>query len=489
MPTLIVVNNPLEWPFDIPGVEVLDARSYLTRPEYGELRGSKVINLCRSYRYQSLGYYVTLLATARGHKPLPNIMTVQDLKSQTVVRFVSEDLDEIIQRSLAKIESPKFTLSVYFGRNLAKRYDRLSMHLFNLFQAPLLRAQFVKNGKWQLRTIDPIPLGEIPLAHRAFLLEVASEHFAGRRPTVRKRAATKYDLAVLVNPDEALPPSDEKALARFGKAAEQAGLRMETIGRDDYARLAEFDALFIRETTAVSHHTYRFARRAKMEGLVVIDDPESILKCSNKVYLAELLDRYKVPVPRTLLVHKDNVEAIGSELGFPCVLKQPDAAFSQGVVKVDDTQSLAEWAERFLAKSDLVIAQEFLPTSFDWRIGVFDRAPLYACKYHMVEKHWQITKSDENGHRRYGRTETLAVQQAPRQVVRAAVKAANLIGDGLYGVDVKIVGRQAYVIEVNDNPNIDAGVEDDFLREELYSRIMDTFVDRIERLKAGARSA
>src|SRR3990170_1943109 len=110
MPSLIVVDNPKHWPFDIPGVEVVDARTYLTHQEYGEIRGVKLFNLCRSYRYQSLGYYVTLLATARGHKPLPNIMTVQDLKSQTVVRFVSEDLDEIIQRSLAKIESPKFTL-------------------------------------------------------------------------------------------------------------------------------------------------------------------------------------------------------------------------------------------------------------------------------------------------------------------------------------------------------------------------------------------
>ncbi len=108
------------------------------------------------------------------------------------------------------------------------------------------------------------------------------------------------------------------------------------IGRDDYARLAEFDALFIRETTNVSHHTYRFARRAAIEGLVVMDDPESILKCSNKVYLAELLGRHKVPVPRTLVVHKDNISLVGEELGFPCILKQPDAAFSQGVVKIEN---------------------------------------------------------------------------------------------------------------------------------------------------------
>lgn len=488
MQILIVVDNLKEWPFELPGVEVIDARTYLTRPEYGELRGVKLFNLCRSYRYQTLGYYVTLLATARGHKPLPNIMSLQDLKSQTVVRYVSDDLDELIQRSLAPIESEKFTLSVYFGRNLARRYDRLSLHLFNLFQAPLLRAQFARNGKWQLRTIDAIPVDEIPEQHKPFVVEVATEHFAGRRASVPKREPAKYDLAILVNPDEALPPSNEKALQRFVKAAESLGLHTEMIGRDDYARLAEFDALFVRETTSVSHHTYRFARRAAIEGLIVIDDPESILKCSNKVYLAELLGRYKVPVPRTLVVHKDNIALVGDELGFPCVLKQPDAAFSQGVVKVETEESLANCAELFLTKSDLLIAQEFLPTTFDWRIGIFDRQPLYACRYHMVQKHWQITQKDERGGRRYGRTETLPIQQAPRQVVKTALKAANLIGNGLYGVDVKQIGRQCYVIEVNDNPNIDAGVEDDFLKDELYQRIMEVFLERIEQRKAGAKA-
>ena len=489
MQILIVVNSTNEWPFDTASVEVVDAKTYLTRPEYGERRNTKVFNLCRSYRYQTLGYYVTLLATARGHKPMPNIMTLQDLKSQTVVRLVSDDLDELIQHSLQPIESDKFTLSIYFGRNLAKRYDRLSLQLFNLFQAPLIRAQFSKNGKWQLRTIAPIPLDEIPRPHKSFVLEAATEHFAGRRASVRKQKPSKYDLAILVNPEEKLPPSNGKALAKFAKAAESAGLRPEIITRDDYGRLAEFDALFIRETTAVSHHTYRFARRATMEGLVVIDDPESILKCSNKVYLAELLTKHKIRVPRTVIVQKDNLGQVSTELGLPCVLKLPDAAFSQGVVKVENEVALAEFGERYLAKSDLVIAQEFLPTTFDWRIGIFDREPFYACKYHMVTDHWQITKSDEHGHRRYGRTETLPVQQAPRQAVSMALKAANLIGDGLYGVDVKQVDNQCYIIEVNDNPNIDCGVEDDFLKDELYDRLMEAFLERIERKKAGVRSA
>jgi glutathione synthase/RimK-type ligase-like ATP-grasp enzyme len=37
-----------------------------------------------------------------------------------------------------------------------------------------------------------------------------------------------------------------------------------------------------------------------------------------------------------------------------------------------------------------------------------------------------------------------------------------------------------YVIEVNDNPNIDAGVEDKVLKDEIYLRIMRVMLARIE---------
>ena len=489
MPILIVANDPKDGPLEIPTVETVAAKAYLTRPEYSNMRGLKVFNLCRSYRYQSTGYYVSLLAEARGHKPTPNITTIQDLKSPTMVRLVSDDLEEMIQKSLAPIQSTKFTLSIYFGRNLAKRHDPLARQLFNQFRSPMLRAQFSKNGKWSLRSVTAMPASEVPASHWPFVLQVATEYFAGRRARVARRARTRYDLAILQSPEEAEPPSNEKALKKFMKAAESLGLGAELIDRDDYGRIAEFDALFIRETTAVNHHTYRFARRATNEGLVVIDDPESIVKCSNKVYLAELLEHHGIPKPKTLVVHRDNVDAIAAELGFPCVLKKPDSAFSLGVIKIESEQDLNDKIKQALSESDLVVAQEFLPTTFDWRIGIFDRRPFFACKYFMARNHWQIIHRDGTGKRDYGRFETLPVELAPKPAVRAALRAANLIGDGLYGVDVKQSGKDFYVIEVNDNPNIDAGVEDVILGDEIYRRVMDGFVRRIEHRKARAAIA
>jgi len=481
---LIIVNNPKDWPLHVPGVQVVSAKSYLGDPAYSELRGAKVFNLTRSYRYQSLGYYVSLLAEARGHKPLPNISTIQEMRSPTLTRFVSEDLDKLIQQSLAPIQSKEFLLSVYFGKNLAKRYDRLSLNLFNLYPLPMLRARFVHNDrKWQLQSLAPIATNDVPEDHWPFVIEVATEHFTGKRRRARRRPVSRYDLAILHNPDEALPPSDAVALRRFERAAEALDLSVEFITKDDYGRLAEFDALFIRETTSVNHHTYRFAQRAAAEGLVVIDDPQSILKCSNKVYLAEVLTRHRVRTPRTRIVSRDNVTRAAADLGTPCILKQPDSSFSQGVVKVEDGAAFEAEAERLLEKSDLIIAQAFIPTPFDWRVGVLDRKPIYVCRYYMAGRHWQVIQRDRSGRPREGKAETLRVEDAPPEVVKTAVQAADLIGDGLYGVDLKEIDGKSYVIEVNDNPSIEGGVEDRLLKDELYEMIMETFVRRIEELK------
>jgi glutathione synthase/RimK-type ligase-like ATP-grasp enzyme len=235
----------------------------------------------------------------------------------------------------------------------------------------------------------------------------------------------------------------------------------------------------------VNHHTFRFSRRAVAEGLVVMDDPESVLKCTNKVYLAELLDRKGILTPRTMIVHRDNVDEIVPRLGLPCILKEPDSAFSQGVVKVDTLEEVMRVTGEMLEDSDLVIAQEFLPTAFDWRIGVIDRRAIYACRYYMAPRHWQIIRRKPDQPIDYGRVETVPVELAPLQVVRTAVKAANLIGDSLYGVDVKQIGRRCYVIEVNDNPTIQSGIEDAVLKDALYDRIMEVFLRRLESRRQG----
>jgi glutathione synthase/RimK-type ligase-like ATP-grasp enzyme len=475
----LILDDPEAWDLELPGVEVVAARDYLSDPRFSQVRRVKVFNLCQDYRYQTTGYYVSLVAAARGHKPLPQVATFQDLRSAPVVRLASQELDAKIQKALKSIKSDKFVLSVYFGRNVASRYDTLSRALFNLFPAPLLRATFERTPeRWRVVSIRPIAMKDIPDSHRPTVAEHARRYF--ERPTRASKKRYRFDLAILTNPEEVDAPSDGAAIQRFIKAAHSLGIDADVIGKDDYGRLAEYDGLFIRETTAVPHHTFRFAQRAQAEGLVVIDDPESILRCTNKVFQAELFARYELPCPRTVLVHRGNAEELPERLPFPMVLKQPDSAFSLGVKRVDDRAQLTKVLGELLEGSELVVAQEYTPSAFDWRIGILDGKPLFACRYHMAKGHWQIQKNLDQGRRRFGKVDTLPLNEVPKRAISIAVEAASHVGNGLYGVDIKEIDKRFLIMEINDNPNIDHGYEDKFLGDKLYTAVMQVFLERME---------
>lgn len=486
MRNIIVVNNPKEWNIEIDAVEIVDAKSYLGDSAYAQDKKIHIFNLCR-YEYQRKGYYVSLLAEARGQKVIPDVSTIQDLKSQAIIRVISDDIDQLIQKELKKLKSDEFVLSIYFGKNVAKQYNYLAKRLYGLFQAPLMRVNFVRKKKWIVQNVTPISLCDIPPHHLPYISEFAKGYFSKKHVSYVRKNNSQYDLAILINPTEKSPPSDKKALELFVSAAEDKGFSVELISRDDFARIAEFDALFIRETTSVNHHTYRFARRAEAEGLIVLDDPYSILKCTNKVYLSELLSKAKIPTPKTLIIHKTNRHLVEEELGFPCILKLPDGAFSTGVVKVEDKKQLDEALENFLSRSDLVIAQKYTPTDFDWRIAVIDKIPIFSCKYFMAKDHWQIYNWSAQKKDRMGLEFALPLEETPQKVIDVALKAANLIGDGFYGVDLKQVGDEVVVIEINDNPSVEHGIEDGILKEKLYSTIVDSFVARIQKRKNGEK--
>ncbi len=480
MKVLFVVNRPQDWPFDIAGSSATTARTYLTDPAYGGAIDGQIVNLCRCDRYQGRGYYVSLLGEARGHDPLPDVKTIEDLQSATLVELLAADVEPLIQESLQNDGSATFQIDAYFGSDPTEQHPAVSRQLFALVRVPLLRAQFERRSdRWRLSGVIALGISDIPLEHRPQLVDAATDYINGcRTPRVAAAEHERPVLAILHDPGETEAPSNPAALQRFVDAAREVGMDAVIIGRNAINDLARYDGLFIRDTTNVNHYTYEFSRAAAAQGLVVIDDPDSILKCTNKVYLNELMARHQVPVPKTLMVHPDNMDRIVPTLGLPCILKQPDSAFSLGVRKVEHEADLARHVEALLKESELIVAQEFLPTTFDWRVGVLDGRPLFVSQYFMAPGHWQVIKR-ETERRVEGRTVTLAVGEAPEIVVRTAVRAANLIGNGLYGVDLKQVGSRCYLIEVNDNPNIDHGNEDQVLKDALYREVMGVFARRI----------
>jgi len=395
-----------------------------------------------------------------------------------------------VQETLHHDESERFELDAYFGRDPAERHQALAQQIWADVKAPLLRMRFRRAGDcWTLERMAAIGVSDVPAQHRPFLLEAARAHVASsERPNAPRASGEKPRVAILWDPKEEHKPSNEAAVQRFVEAPPSVGLAADVIGPDDIERLEAYDELLIRAGTDVAGYTYEFARRAEALGMPVVDDPDSILKCTNKVFLRELMSRYRIPEPKTLVVHRDNVDQVVQTLGLPCVLKLPDSGFGLDVLKIEAEDQLEAAANKFFAVSELIIAQEWLPTGFDWRVGVYDRRPLFVCKYFMAPGHWKVNRIEPGQETVEGETVAYAVGEVPEIVVGTAVRAANLIGRGLYGVDLKQVEDRCYLIEVNDNPNVDAGNEDQVLGSALYREVMGVYARRIaERRRVESR--
>ena len=484
MKALIVVNREDEWPHDIPGAAVASAKAYLTGPPTNSEQYRQVVNLCRCVRTDDTGFYVSLLAEARGQRPLPTAKALEELRTSPANAAAVREIERLVAQSAPA--GRQLELDAYFGSDPDGERDALAQQLFALAKAPLLRATFRRgrgrSSEWRLHKLRALCLSDVPRGQHASLVRAATRYISGQ-PLAPAARRERPALAILYSADAPLPPSNRGALEGFQRAARALGMNAEIIDREAIERLPQFDALFIRDTTFLDHYTSRFAQRAAALGLVVIDDPDSILQCNNKVYLNELLSRHHVPVPRTLIVHRDNIGDIVPTLGLPVVLKEPGGGFSVGVHKAEKREELEPLVRRLLEKSDLVIAQEYMPTEFDWRVTVLERRVLFVCKYFMAAGHWQVHKYEHDQHSE-GRTVALTPGEAPSIVVETALRAANLIGSGLYGVDLKLAGDRCSVMEINDNPNIDAGNEDQILKDALYREVIGVLLRRI-RERAG----
>src|SRR5215212_2574493 len=229
---------------------------------------------------------------------------------------------------------------------------------------------------------------------------------------VRRRGARRKRLGILHTASEPHAPSCSGSIRAFMRAAAGQGVD-------------ELDGLLIRDLTSPRNHTYDFARAAEARGIPVLDDARSIVRCSDKVFLHHELTKAGLPTPRgVILTAADAVAAAIDALVLPLVLKLPEGAFSKGVYRVVSRAEAETKLFELMRRAPAVVAQEYLPTAFDWRIGVLAGEPLFACRYHMAPGHWQIVDHRHEAPCE-GAVEPLALADAPVEAVALALEACK----------------------------------------------------------------
>jgi len=267
------------------------------------------------------------------------------------------------------------------------------------------------------------------------------------------------------------------ALIRCRDVAETLGHTANFIFPVDIKKIKKMDALFIRARTDPMNITYVAAQMARFHGIPVIDDPESIRICSDKINMYSHLIKGNVSLPKTVFLPKQelNVERVTKlfdDLGTPLVVKEPSTSFSLRVEKVSDIADFFKVARRFIKLSDWIVVQQYIESKYDWRIGVLDGKLLYACKYTIPSVTFKIHAS-VSGHIVYCGVDSVPSEEVPPHVIQLGIDAGNAIGRGLYGVDIKNNNGDAYVIEVNDNPSIESGEDD------CYPHVFETIISHL----------
>lgn len=255
---LIVTDQTSDWQQYFPSEQVVNVAQYLDSEWQHNQRSVQVVNLCRDYSYMSSGYYCSLMAGARGHRVIPTVTAINDITQPLLISSgflrlhrLPKDQDEI-------------ACKIYFGRTEQKGLEKLARRLFEQFMVPVIELKMTRNQhNWQIDSVQPFPFQDLEEQEENFFIE-SLEMFSNkvwRKPKQEKKY--RYDIAMLVDDEEKMPPSDPSALKRFKRAAARLGMNLETISRDEISRLGEFDGLFIRATTNISNYTYRFAKTAE----------------------------------------------------------------------------------------------------------------------------------------------------------------------------------------------------------------------------------
>jgi glutathione synthase/RimK-type ligase-like ATP-grasp enzyme len=465
--------------------KVMTVREYLTHPKLFTGAKPTILNLSRSYAYQGAGYYASLLAEARQHRVVPTVETMIELSRKQLYQHALPEIEDRLNRCLRKM-APEAAgavsrLLIYLGQVNDAALEPFARLLFDWFRAPVLEV-VLEEGEWRsIKRIRVLAVNDLEVDERSAFLTAVENYTTRPWRAPKQRALMKYSMAVLSDPKEELPPSSIASLKHMAKVAARHGVEVVPIGKGDLDKLAQYDALFIRETTNIDNHTYRFARRAVQEGMPVIDDPVSMIRCTNKVYLTELLASHGIATPKTIVLSSlKEAGDLEAKLGSPIVLKIPDGSFSRGVFRVSGDEAIKEKLKELFQESAILLAQEYCPTDYDWRIGVLDGEPLFACQYLMAKKHWQIVRHETGKKAVEGGFKTVSLAEAPPAVIDIAVRAARLIGNGFYGVDLKVIGERVVVIEVNDNPNLEHGVEDQADKDAVWDQLIRWFVRRLE---------
>jgi ribosomal protein S6--L-glutamate ligase len=235
-------------------------------------------------------------------------------------------------------------------------------------------------------------------------------------------------------------------------------------------KLDGLDAIIPRIGASVTFYATAVLRQFEMTGVFTLNDSDAIVRARDKLRSLQLLSRFGIAMPVTGFAHApDDTEDLMKLVGdAPMIIKLTEGSQGQGVVLAETRQAAESVIDAFRGLDAHFLVQRFVKEAAgaDLRCFVVGNKVVAAMKRQARRGEFRA-----NLHKGGSAVEVkLSTQER-----EMAVRAAEVVGLNVSGVDIIRSSSGPQILEVNSSPGLE-GIEA-ATKKDIAGEIM-TFIEK-----------
>lgn len=255
---------------------------------------------------------------------------------------------------------------------------------------------------------------------------------------------------------------------RLREAAEQRGHKVKVLNTLKFAidleqgmpdlyfrqkRLSDYDAVLSRIGSSITYYGTAVVRQFEQMDVFCANSSSSISNSRDKLRSLQILSRHHIGIPQTTFVRdkKDVLPAIERVGGAPVVIKLIEGTQGIGVILANSINTAAGIVELLQSQKQSVLIQKFVKESKGRDIRAFVVGDRVVGAMRRVAQGQEFRSNVHRG----GITEPVVLDELYEET---AVRAAQILGLKVAGVDLLEGKDGPQIMEVNSSPGLE-GIE------------------------------
>ncbi len=217
--------------------------------------------------------------------------------------------------------------------------------------------------------------------------------------------------------------------------------------------LSHYDAVLPRIGASITYYGTAVVRQFQEMDIFCANAAHGILNSRDKLRSLQILSRHHIGIPRTTFVRdrKDVLPAIERVGGAPVIIKLIEGTQGIGVLLAESVQAAASIIELLQSQKQNVLIQKFVAESKGKDVRAFVVGDRVVAAMRRVAQGQEFRSNVHRG----GKAEAVTLSD---EYAETAVRAAQILGLRVAGVDILEGKSGPQIMEVNSSPGLE-GIE------------------------------